>query len=256
MTGVKSLAAAALMMPLASLAQVLFYNNGTLNGWDESRAEHNGQVREVDNVYFTAPTSLKMDQRYDASYTGRYHSEVDVNDGYTRGDSRFYGFAFKLYSGWEFDADQSYNLAQFISDLGGGCDDYMPSTMVWLVGDQLNTRLTYGTYAEPDCKRSFNEKRNLATVQPGGWHTVIIQADWQSDESGSFGFWFDGAKLVDDSGIATTIDSDNTFAFRVGLYANGWYDDDSMVGDQDYRQVWYDEVAIGTSYSDVEPRQD
>ena len=48
---------------------------------------------------------------------------------------------------------------------------------------------------------------------------------------------------------------DANFQYRVGLYANSWHDDDHMVGNQGFRQMWVDEVVVGTTYSDVEPDQ-
>ena len=55
--------------------------------------------------------------------------------------------------------------------------------------------------------------------------------------------------------VATTINDDSTFEFRVGLYANGWHDDQKMLGNQPFRQVWLDEAAIGTEFKDVDPDQ-
>ena len=100
----------------------LWHNPGTTAACDYVRQEHNGQVQEVTNVFHSSPQSLKMTQTYDASYSGRYHSECDRNDGYTRGDTRFYGFAFRLSETWEFSGGQGYNLAQFIANReGAGC---------------------------------------------------------------------------------------------------------------------------------------
>lgn len=67
--------------------------------------------------------------------------------------------------------------------------------------------------------------------------------------------WFDGNKVYEHYNIATRTNDDAVFAFRVGLYANGWHDDKKMVGNQGVRQVWYDEVAVGTTFADVDPDQ-
>ncbi|KAK7453115.1 hypothetical protein Landi51_04110 [Colletotrichum acutatum] len=143
----KSLIIAALSLsPAAVRATFPFFNSGDLaaaNKFDYIRQEHNGVVQTVTNVVYKGTTALKMTQTYDPSYTGRYHSEVDVNDGYTRGQDRFYGFAFRLSESWQFQP-QSYNIAQFIANRpGAGCggDDWMPSSMLWLEGDQLTSRI-------------------------------------------------------------------------------------------------------------------
>lgn len=255
MVAIKSLLAASLaLLPWAEATRT-FYNSGTLNGWDYVRQEHQGTVSEVTNVVYKGTTALKMTQTYDSSYTGRYHSEVDHNVGYKRGDTLFYGFAFRLSESWQFQ-DQSYNLAQFIANRpGAGCgdDDWMPSSMLWLQGNKLTSRIVSGQYRQPDCGRTITRFDNLATVSAGEWHRVVIQASWKSDATGYYKIWFDGVKVFERYNVATTINDDSLFQFRVGLYANSWYDEKKMLGSQPFRQVWYDEVAIGTEFKDANP---
>lgn len=164
---------------------------------------------------------------------------------------------FRLSETWEFD-QQSYNIAQFIADRpGAGCggDDWMPSSMVWIEGKQLTSRIVSGQYRQPDCSRTITPLSNLATVTAGVWHKVIIQASWKSDNSGFYKIWYDGNKVKEVDNVATTINDDSTFEFRIGLYANGWHDDPKMLGNQPFRQVWLDEAAIGTEFKDVDPDQ-
>ena len=178
--------------------------------------------------------------------------------GYKRGDTRFYGFMFRLSESWEFDP-QSYNIAQFIANRPGancGGDDWMPSSMLWVQGNQLTSRIVSGQYRQPDCSRTITPLNNLATVTAGVWHKVIIQASWKSDNSGFYRIWYDGNKVKDVPNVATTTNDDSTFEFRIGLYANSWYDDQHhMEGNQPFRQVWLDEAAIGTEFKDVDPDQ-
>lgn len=256
---VQSLAAllVAAAAPNIVLAERTFYNSGTLNGWDYVRREHQGTVTQVDNVSYKGGTALKMTQTYDANYHDRYHSEVDHNYGYKRGDTLFYGFAFRLSEAWEFQ-DQSYNIAQFIANRpGAGCggDDWMPSAMIWVQGNQLTSRIVSGHYRQPDCSRKIDTLRNLATIQAGKWHRVVVQAKWASDSSGYYKIWLDGNKVFERLNVPTTVDDDSVFQYRVGLYANSWHDDGYMKGSQGFRQIWYDEVAIGTTFKDVDPDQ-
>ncbi|KAH8886433.1 hypothetical protein GQ53DRAFT_750697 [Thozetella sp. PMI_491] len=245
------------VFPIAADASKLFCNTGTLAGWDYTKPEHDGTVQEVTNVAYKGGTALKMTQTYDSSYTGRYHSEARHTNGYKRGDELFYGFMFRLSETWEYDS-QSYNLAQFISDrVGAGCDDddWMPSSMLWIQNDQLMSRTVSGHYKQPDCSRNITSTKPLATVPRGVWNKVIIQARWASDTSGFYKIWFNGTKVVEWYNVATTTLDDFEFEFRVGLYANGWHDNKQMIGNQPFRQVWYDEVAIGTTFADVDPDQ-
>ncbi|HWL85296.1 MAG TPA: polysaccharide lyase, partial [Polyangiaceae bacterium] len=181
--------AACMLASRESSATVIFHNTGTLSGWSGgTNAEHNGSIAQVTNIVFAGTTAIKATQVFDSSYTGRYHSEATENNVYARGDTGFYGFAFRLQADWQFES-QSYNIAQFIADFSDtGCDDFMPSTMVWLSGSNLTTRVKTGT----PCAQKTTTFNGIATVSAGVWHRVELQVDWQSNTTGFFKVWFDG----------------------------------------------------------------
>ncbi|KAI9051621.1 hypothetical protein LZ554_004664 [Drepanopeziza brunnea f. sp. 'monogermtubi'] len=238
----------------------LFANKGTINDdWDAIFIDSGSQgtVSQVDNVFYESPTALKMTQTY-TGYGGRYHSEVHRYNAYRKGDTGFYGFAFRLSSEWQFAPAQSYNLAQFIadfSDLPACAETYMPSSMLWLVGDRLQSRVKTGAVC-PVSQQRVVPFADLATVTRGAWHTVVIQARWRDDAAGFYKIWFDGQSVLNRTGIETTVSDPRYFQFRVGLYANGWFDDDGgMKGTQPFRQVWFDEIAAGTKFADADPGQ-
>ena len=240
-----------LAVSLVAQAAATYHNTGTASGWDATNKEHNGTVLEVTNVTYQGPTALKMTQIYDANYDGRYHSEVVKDNVYHRGDTGFYGFMFRLQQDWQFQP-QSYNIAQFIADFTDtGCDDWMPSSMIWLQGNQLFTRVKQGTA----CSQKIVTFGNLATVSAGEWHKVVIQAKWASDGTGFYKLWFDGTKVLEQYNLNTTVADDRYFQFRVGLYANGWHDSGYMQGSQGNRSIWYDEIGTGTTFADADPDQ-
>ncbi|KAM7205448.1 Polysaccharide lyase [Naviculisporaceae sp. PSN 640] len=255
--GVQKLFTAALaaLAPLAQATQ-LFSNKGTLGTgqWSSVNEEHNGQVTQVSNVFYEGPTALKMTQTYDPNYTGRYHSEVVMDNAYSKGDMRFYGFAFRLSETWQF-SDEGFNIAQFIADFKyTGCDDWMPTTMVWLKGSRLFTRRKYRSVCpKPAPIKTYDTG---VDVTAGVWHKIVLQVKWESDNTGYFKMWYDGQKVVEELGVPTTVAEDKPFQFRVGLYANSWYDNDhNMVGTQGFRQIWFDEIAFGTTFADADPAQ-
>lgn len=232
-------------------AAEIFRNTGTLSGWNSLNLEHNGSLKEVTNVTYEGPTAIKATQTYDPTYTERYHSEVVKHNVYRRGDTGFYGFMFRLQSDWQFQP-QSFNIAQFIANFSDtGCDGHMPTTMVWLSGNQLTTRVKYGSV----CDQKTLTFRNLATVTAGEWHKVVIQARWASDGTGFIKLWFDGTKVLEQHNLSTTVSDDRYLQFRVGLYANGWYDSGYMQGTQPTRSIWIDEIAAGTTFADADPDQ-
>lgn len=216
MVAVKSILAVVLAITGPASADRLFYNSGTLSGWDGSRHENKGTLSEVTNISYKTGTALKMTQTYDPGYKGRYHSEVDHNDGYSRGDERFYGFMFRVSQDWEF-VSQNLNIAQFIAHRPGGnnCGDLdMPSTMIWIAGKQLHSRLVQGAYNGGNCQRNFVDLPNLGEIVPGKWHKIIIQAKWEDNDTGYFKLWFDGKKSVEKYGLKTTVGGDWRFQYR------------------------------------------
>ncbi|PGH19159.1 hypothetical protein AJ80_04239 [Polytolypa hystricis UAMH7299] len=232
---------------LKAHATLLFSNSGTLEGWDSIKEEHLGTVQQVSNEVFSGDSAIKVIQTYDPNYDGRYHAELATKDGYKRGDSRYYAFSFRLQNEWDF-TSQSYNLAQFIADFGDtGCDDWMPSTMIWITGNKLHTRVKQGSI----CDQVTVKFSDLATVSAGTWHRFVMRVTWQTGNKGLLKVWFDDEEVLSEYGIDTTISDDRTFEFRVGLYANSWYDQGYLEGEQGRRQIWYDEIAIGTTFEDV-----
>lgn len=240
-----------LTLPFTASAVQLFSNTGTTSGWSNIQTEASGTVQQVTNVVREGSTALKMTQTYDSSYSGLYHSEVHAYNAYSQGDMRFYGFWFRLSENWEFTPSQGFNIAQFIAQFPGTCDTYAPSTMVWIRGNQLYTRYKYG----PLCGGPTTvNSAPLATVEAGVWHKIVIQARWESNTNGYLKLWFDGNKVYEETGIRTTYNENSPFQFRVGLYANTW-PTGYVAGSQTFRQIWFDEIAYGTTFADADPSQ-
>ncbi|KAL0465263.1 polysaccharide lyase family 20 protein [Neurospora intermedia] len=245
------IAALAAVTPVTVQGTQIFSNHGTLSGWDGQQTENKGKISEVTNVVYEGGTALKFEQTYDSSYSGRYHAEVRTLNGYARGETRFYGFMFRLQGDWQSSPAQSYNLAQFIGNFGSSsCDEWSPTTMVWVNGNRLMTRVKSGTLCSPSTT-PFDTGIN---VSAGAWHKIVMQVSWRSDSSGFFKLWYDGTKVVEHYDIKTTLDTNVRFQFRVGLYANAWYDS-GYSGSQPFRQVWFDEIAIGDAFADADPDQ-
>ncbi|KAI2638199.1 polysaccharide lyase [Xylaria nigripes] len=237
----------------AALAEQQFNNTGILAGWDQFTHENKGTVQQVTNVVYSGSNALKMTQIYDPNYSGRYHSEAVKYNVCKKGDTGFYGFAFRLQENWEFAPAQEFNIAQFIADFTDlGCSEtFMPGAMIWLEGDQLTARVKFGEVC-PTSSQHIQTFSNLATVTAGEWHRIVLQADWQSDNTGYFKFWYDGQKVSETYNIPTTVSDGREFQFRVGLYANGWHDS-GYQGTQAMREIWYDQIGAGTEFSDADP---
>lgn len=249
------LSALAAASPAIVHATQLFGNHGTISGWSESYIDAGcgGTIDQVTNVVKEGSTALKFTHTHNPNYHGLYHSEVHAYNGYSKGQTRFYGFWFRLSENWEFTPNEGYNIAQFIANFPGTCDEWMPSTMVWINGNQLWTRRKHGSVC-PSSSQQIENINTGATVTAGVWHKIVIQARWESDNNGYFKLWYDGQQVVNQPNVPTTIQEDAAFQFRVGLYANGW-SNGNYKGNQPFRQIWFDEIGFGTTFADADPDQ-
>jgi len=246
-------AAAFCAVTSVSPATVTFHNTGTVgSGWDGTNLDANCSIGDSTSVVYKGTTAIKAIANYNGGYTGRYHAMKTKNNAYHLGDTGFYGFAFYLQSAWDFSGSQQYQLFQFIADYSNtGCDDWQPSTMVWVAGNQLATRRNYGSSA---CNRTTQSFTGLASVSAGVWHRIVIQAHWTNDSTGYLKMWFDGTKVLEKLNQATTINDGRGYRMDVGLYANSWHDQGTLVGSGN-RQVWFDQVGTGTTFADADPAQ-
>lgn len=252
--------AAFLSAAAVSNATAYFHNTGTtsdgggFSNWDGSNLDSPDSITQSTSVAWGGSgSSIKAQTNYQGSgYTGRYHAMKSHNNGYALGDTGFYGFAFYLQSAWDFSGSQQYQLFQFIANYTDtGCDDWQPSTMVWVAGNQLNTRRNYGPSA---CSRTVQSYTNLATVSAGVWHRIEIQAHWTDDTSGYLKLWFDGTKVLEQYNLPVTINDSREYRMDVGLYANSWHDQGYCTGSTT-RMAWFDQVGIGSTFADADPAQ-
>jgi hypothetical protein len=236
-----------------SSATVWFHNTGTVSsGWDGTNLDANCSIADSTSVVYKGTTAIKAIANYNSGYTGRYHAMKTKNNVYHLGDTGFYGFAFYLQSAWDFSGSQQYQLFQFIANYSDtGCDDWQPSTMVWVSGNQLATRRNYGSSA---CNRTTQSYTGLASVSAGVWHRIVIQAHWTNDTTGYLKMWFDGTKVLEKLGLPVTINDGRGYRMDVGLYANSWHDQGTLVGSGN-RQVWFDQVGTGSTFADADPAQ-
>ncbi|OAG12673.1 uncharacterized protein CC84DRAFT_1227251 [Paraphaeosphaeria sporulosa] len=260
-----------------------FVNHGTTSGWPSTWIDPNtkGYVENSTSAFYGKSQSLKFGQEYlGSSYEGRYHAEKIYSNGYKRDEEKYYGFAFRLHSEWEFDP-QSYNLAQFganFNDIkwnGESCDDFSPTTMIWLNQTKLFARTKHGQMIKgqkcppddqkwncdlgPNCQvtESFqlkSETSSIGEIKAGVWYRLTFRVKWKSDDTGIFQAWLNGTQVADKSKLKTTLlDDHRDYEFRVGLYANSWHDEKKMVGSQPKRQLWIDEIGVGSTFADADP---
>jgi hypothetical protein len=249
----KSLAFGLVLTAVAftSNAYVTFENTGTTNGWSSLWAEDGqGSLLQTNTPTYKGSTAVRCRTVFRTTYGGRYHTELRKGGMATMGTEHYYGFAFYLPSDWQF-VDQSFNIQQFIGNVNG-CPDGQPITMTHLQNHALITRITTG----PDgCTRSNQYFTVTTNVTAGTWHRVVLHAKWAADNTGIFEFWFDGSLQLSFSNIPTIPNDDTVFNLAVGNYSNGWHDDKMMVGTQNIRDIYVDQIRVASSYAEADPAQ-
>jgi hypothetical protein len=194
---------------------------------------------------------------------------VFYNNGYHRNQQKYYTFSFRLHSEWDF-STQRFNIGQFIADYTDtGCgEDSSPTTMIWLKGTELWTRVKNGQLLPnkpcppkdnvQDCStpnsncQPVRDIRLATGIKAGQWYKLALRVNWRSDDQGEIQAWLDGNEVLPTQKTKTTVlDDGRELQFRVGLYANDWHDQGKLVGSQTRRQIWIDEVAVGSAPGDV-----
>ena len=246
----------------------MYHNSGKLQGWDDIFHEHKGTVEEIT---VGSSSKLKFTQTYDPEYYGRYHSEVERYDAALLGEQGYYGFAFQLDPAWKTDRHM-YTISQFISNFkditcnGHHTRNWSPTTMTYIIGHELFTRVRFGDMCIGEQIHEFK----IGTVKPGAWHTVVLGVKWDNRKNGFFDAYFDGQIVVHQERISTTVlQADNRFfQFRVGLYASSWYLPSDLPGnatyhptpklgsgDQQTKVVFHDQIAYAPTYEHADPNQ-
>jgi hypothetical protein len=133
---------------------------------------------------------------------------------------------------------------------------------MWVQGTELRVRRKGGNMCGTNSDSKWTvgydyEEYSVGTITPGEWYKVVIQASWQSTPTGFLKVWLNGTKTVEEYNVITTYldeEKEGHFQFSVGLYANSWHDQKKLVG-SGTRQLWIDEVGIGSEFKDVDPDQ-
>jgi hypothetical protein len=250
-TNMKSILIALILaaLPCMSKATVYFENTGTTNGWTTLWQEDGqGGLLVTNNPTYKGTNAVRCRTVFRTTYGGRYHTELRKGGEATLGMERYYGFAFYLPADWQF-VNQNFNIQQFIGN-ASGCAGGQPITMTHIYGHELDTRITTG----PDgCTRAHQYFTVTTNVTAGVWHRVVIHGKWAADNTGIFEFWFDGIRTVSQVNVPTIPNDDTVFNLAVGNYSNGWHDDGMMVGTQNIRDIYVDQIRVTDNYAEADP---
>src|SRR5713101_4759758 len=151
----------------------IFHNQGYISGMNGTNLDADCNVMQSDPnnaaTHYSVgdPNSIYVNTNFTGT-SHRYHAMVRKTGAYSaQGDQGYYSWAFRLKSTWDF-SQQGYVLGQFIADYTNqtSCgEDWMPTTMVWLYGNSLRTRVKNGTV----CNQHTLPNDNALREGNSGW---------------------------------------------------------------------------------------
>jgi len=242
------LAAAFIAAGFSACGSVVFQNTGTRAGWDYISEQNQGTCAEVTSPVYKGTTAVRARQIFVANSSERFHSELGKYNVGQRGNDRYFGWAFRLPSTWQF-TNGKYIISQLgVSYSGLSCSGE-PLSKSFLQGTTLKIEITTGA----PCSSSAVSYTVFSGVTAGVWHRNVYRYKLASDSTGIVEYWYDGVKRWTRNGANITSTS-NQLRWSIGLYCPEWYQKSSIPdGGQTTREVVVDHARVATSYSEAEP---
>ncbi|HUB66340.1 MAG TPA: heparin lyase I family protein [Candidatus Methylacidiphilales bacterium] len=218
---------------LPSHATVYFQNEGDNKTWPNypQDPEAKGTIGDVTSPLYKDSTSIEFTQTFEKNYTGRYHSEVDVQDIQENNQDRYYGEAVYVDSNWQ-NADDQVNFQQWA---GSG-----PWILMRIDGSDI---LLVGPMGEP----------HLQAMPHGAWTRVVTRI-YSHGSTGIFTVWINGTQKYTktNSNFQAPGSTNGAIRWSTGCYVSGWYQQSSPQGPSE-RITYGDHYRVADSQSEADP---
>jgi len=222
---------------LSSYGAVYFQNNGTKEGWPNypQKPEAKGTISDVTSPVYHSTSAIKFTQTFEKNYTGRYHSEVDMEGASNTGLDRYFGMTVYLPAGWPYATDQ-VNIQQWA---GTG-----PWVIMRIDGPDLEVLFDHlpGLNAKPHIYHNF----------PIGTWTRIVTHIHSVASGGIFEVWVNGNKVLSQKGDFVAPGNGGKIRWSTGCYVSGWFQKSSPQGPST-RIVYGTHYRVASSYAEAEP---
>jgi hypothetical protein len=233
--------------PTAGFATVVFQNTGTTSGWDYLSTQNKGTLTQVTSPVYKGTTAVRARQIYVSGSSERFHSELGKRNVGKRGDDRYYGWAARVPSNWQF-TSQWYILSQLgISYSGLSCSGE-PLSKSYLSGSTLKLEITTGT----PCSSKSSSVTVATGFTAGVWHRLVYRYKLGSDSTGQLQYWVDGTKKLERLNTANITSTSNQVRWSIGLYCSQWFGR-ALEGSQGTRDVFVDQARVASSYNEADP---
>merc|ERR1719240_2300328 len=159
-----------------------------------------------------------------------------------RGETQYYGLSVFLPTTWSFD---NKPLADILFQWKG----FRGGPFIMLVQKHN------GLYLRAPGRQQFEITRN---VQLGEWHDIRLKIHWETNQSGVIELDYKTADLSDYARVISfegaTMDREAGGYLKWGIYKPVWKTNPEASAVSD-RSVWHDNIAVGSSWAEVDPSQ-
>ncbi|HTB79913.1 MAG TPA: chitobiase/beta-hexosaminidase C-terminal domain-containing protein [Opitutaceae bacterium] len=217
---------------------VTFQNNGTKEGWPNypQTPEAKGTITDVTTPTYHSTSAIEFTQTFQNNYTGRYHSEVDIEGAQQTNQDRYYGMTFFLPAGWQYATDQ-VNVQQW-AGTGPWIIFRIDGPDIIILFDHL-----------PD--GFFDEPHIFQNVPNGVWVRVVTHIR-SSTSGGIWECWINGNHVYSHTGNLDAPGNGGAIRWSTGCYVSGWYQKSSPQGPS-FRLVYGTHYRVATTYDLAEP---
>ncbi|GAA4928562.1 hypothetical protein HD597_004435 [Nonomuraea thailandensis] len=217
---------------------------------------------QVDDLPRTGKYAIRSHLKYgDAAVAGGTRAEshtMDIESSHFRtGKTVYYGFSIYLASSWQNDSREDI-LFQW-KPWRDKCEaDKAPSAFLSVQPSgkwRLRVNSDGNACSTPESVRKVSF--DLAEVKPGQWHDFVFRFRWSHDSKGGIDGWHQThkspgwRKVVTATGPNTFNDDATTQGYlKWGVYKPAW---NTGPTDVESRTVFHDNIAVGTTFGEVDP---
>lgn len=231
------------------------FESGTINGFHYLVPDTTFNTRVVSFPVRRGAFALKNTTRPEDFINNGYRAEFAVYDCAKYKTEVYYGFSVMIDTAY---TDMQFNLLCQWQDLPYYIQGEAWEPIPVLHGSSPPVALVY---ADGNLKLMMNENPNsdnntfeVGNPQPivkGQWYDVVFHFYWSDDESGYAEAWLNGNPIIPFNGTDNKYYGRNIFNRTGNYFKFGQYRGHEQPAHTN--TVYFDEVRIGTSYTEVAP---
>lgn len=218
---------------------------------------------QLDDLARRGTYALRADLRYgDPQVAGGTRAESHTlrmpATHYRAGDTRYYGVSIYIPSTWRTDTREDAVFQWH--KLKDSCDDPVRGPSAFLAVMPNGTWRLRTNHDANACSTPTSVGKpahDLGPATPGRWHDFVFHIKWSYTDTGTVQVWHKTdltttwTKVLNATGANTYNDQSTSVGYlKWGIYKPAWNTTPTAVTQ---RLVWHDNIAVGDTFTDVDP---